>query len=137
MDLEAKALALAIRQVESGGVAKTGASGELRSLYQFMPSTWKTLAKKHLGSEDANLTRENENRVAYNEIVYYKKQGKTPAEIASIWNSGKPTWKGNVGINKQGVRFDTPAYVRKVYQEYQKQKRRLTGGYDAHEAGTP
>ena len=58
----AKALAKAIRQHETGNRQIKGASGELSSRYQFMPSTWKSYAREILGNENAPLTLENEKR---------------------------------------------------------------------------
>ncbi|MCK9602120.1 MAG: hypothetical protein M0R06_23950 [Sphaerochaeta sp.] len=122
LDIQAQNLAKAIRQVESGNVPQEGRSGELKSRYQFMPGTWKSAAKEILGDENAPLTLENENRVAYERIKRWKDAGYKPDQIASMWNSGKPDYAGNVGVNSAGVAYDTPAYVNKVRAEYEKLK---------------
>lgn len=122
LDQDAKNLAEAIRQVETGNRPVKGASGELASRYQFMPGTWRAEAKRILGDENAPLTLENENRVAYTRIKEWKDKGFSPAQIASMWNSGKPDWEGRVGVNKAGVKYDVPAYVAKVGSEYEKLK---------------
>lgn len=118
-------LARAIREQETGNQPIQGASGELKSRYQFLPNTWKGWAEEHLGNANASLTLENENTVAYKQIKKWKNQGYNPAQIASLWNSGKPEWKGNVGdyeMNGIKIHYDTPSYVRGVYEKYQKLK---------------
>jgi hypothetical protein len=104
----------ALREHESGGNYEAkGASGEYGA-FQFMPATWKNLSKKYLGQENAEMTKANQNQVAYKYIFDLKNQGYTPAQVASIWNSGSPDWEGKVGVNKAGVKYDTPSYVRNV-----------------------
>jgi hypothetical protein len=129
LDQDVINLAKAIRQIESGNRAVLPAEGISlggASRYQFTTSTWNGLAKKYLNDINAPLTLENENKVAYNRIKEWKNAGYNPAQIASMWNAGegkpnayKENWRG---INEYGVKFDTPAYVKKVYAEYQKQK---------------
>lgn len=122
LDQDAVNLAKAIRQAETGNVPKAGQSGEMVSRYQFEPGTWKNAAGSILGDPNAPLTLENENKVAYTRIKNWKDQGYNPGQIASMWNSGKPDPTGNVGINKDGVHFDTPAYVKSVQAHYQQIK---------------
>jgi len=99
-----------------------GASGEVGA-YQFMPSTWANYAGKYLGDSNALLSVENQNKVAYSFVNEKKNQGYSPAQIASMWNAGegKPNaYKENwVGVNAQGVSFDTPTYVKTVSEHYQ------------------
>lgn len=121
LDQHVVALAKAIRQHESGNRPVAGASGE-GGRYQFMPDTWKSGAQKYLGDPNAPMTLENENTVAYSKIKEWKDAGYTPPQIASMWNSGSPNWEGKVGVNKYGVKYDTPSYVRNVYANYQKFK---------------
>lgn len=116
-------LAKAIRQVESGGRQVKGGSGEF-GMYQWMPGTWKASAQKYLGSADAAMTPQNENKVAYMKIKEWKDSGYNVGQIASMWNSGSPdhyndNWRGT---NKAGVKYDTPAYAQKVAKEYRKLK---------------
>jgi len=115
-------LAKAIRQHETGNRQVAGASGELSSRYQFLPSTWKGWAKRYLGSSNAPLSLENENKVSYMRIKEWKDQGYNPAQIASMWNSGSPNWEGKVGINKSGVKYDVPKYVNNVFSLYKQYK---------------
>jgi len=121
LDPQVVALAKAIRQHESGNRPVSGASGE-GGRYQFMPDTWKSGAQKYLGDPNAPLTLENENKVAYSKIKEWKDAGYNPAQIASMWNRGKPDWEGRVGTNKYGVKYDVPKYVNSVYANYQKFK---------------
>ena len=127
LDLDAKNLALAIRQHESGNNFNAkGASGE-HGAYQFMPSTWASWSKKWLGA-DVPLTQatpQQQNEVAYKQILDWKNQGYNPAQIASLWNSGNPNWAGKVGTNSMGVQYNTPAYVQKVYALYQDLKGKM------------
>lgn len=125
------ALAKAIKYAETGTgntYAQKGASGEFGA-YQFMPNTYKLYAAKYLGSAVAKATVENQNRIAYSFIKSKKEQGYNPSQIASMWNAGekKPdAYKQNwVGINSQGVKYDTPGYVRKVSAFYQQFKQPL------------
>jgi hypothetical protein len=122
LDNDVVNLAKAIRQKESGGrFDARGASGEAGA-YQFTKPTWQKSAQKYIGNANAPLTPENQNKVAYSQIKEWKDQGYNPGQIASMWNSGKPDPTGNVGVNKFGVKYDTPAYVQGVYSEYQKLK---------------
>lgn len=119
LDQEAKNLATAIRQVETGNRPVSGATGELRSRYQFLPATWKSWAKEVLGDENAPLTLENENEVAYTKIKQWKDGGLGPDQIAAKWNSGSPEWEGKVDVNPTyNVPYDVPAYVGKVKKAY-------------------
>jgi len=123
IDQDALNLAKAIRRTETQGSADPyrtkGKSGEYGA-YQFMPTTYKNLAKQHLGDENAEPTVENQNKIAYSEIKRLKDAGHTPAEIASYWNSGKTdAYKtATTGVNKMGVKYDVPDYVAKVSKAY-------------------
>lgn len=118
-----------IRQVESGSNYQAqGKSGEYGA-YQYTPSTWKQWAGKYLGDQNADITDPaNQNKVAYARVLELKNQGLKPAEVVSMWNSGKRDPTGNVGVNKFGVAYDTPAYVAKVLGEAQKYATPKDGG---------
>lgn len=108
----ARSIADAIKQVESGGnYDARGKSGEIGA-YQFMPATWSQWAKKWLGNANAPQTKENQDKVAEMQIQSLLDQGKTPREIALIWNGGQPVEKK--GVNKFGVAYDSGAYADKV-----------------------
>jgi len=122
LDQDVVNLAKAIRQHETGNRPVKGASGELASRYQYLPSTWRSTAQKYLGNANAPLTLENENKATYLKLLDWKKAGYNPAQIASMWNSGKPDWEGKVGVNSSGVKYDVPKYVKSVYSLYQQEK---------------
>jgi len=118
LDPSIVSLTKAIGKTESGGDYNAkGKSGETGA-YQFMPETWKSWAGTHLGDPNAPMTPENQDKVAYKQVEAWGKQGYKPAQIASLWNSGKPEWEGNVGTNSKGVKFDTPSYVKSVGSAY-------------------
>lgn len=123
LDKRIVALAKAIRQHESGGNYQArGGSGEFGA-YQYMPATWQSWAKKYLGSSTAEMNKINQNKVAYFRIKEWKDQGYNPAQIAAAWNSGSPhNWQSKVGVNKYGVRYNVPKYVKSVYSLYRKFK---------------
>ena len=116
----AKSIANAIKQVESGGNYEAkGASGELGA-YQFMPSTWdswsREYAKSALGVDTPlSMSKQNQDNVAEFKIQQWLNQGLTPQQIAAKWNSGSEIgWETKVGVNSQGVKYDVPTYVNKV-----------------------
>ena len=119
---KAMGVAKAIREHETGGVAKIGASGETKSMYQFLPATWKGYAKEVLGDENAPLNNENENKVAVKKIQGWLNKGMTIDQIASMWNHGSPDYQGVVGMhtNEDGtqVAYDVPKYVDNVTNIY-------------------
>lgn len=139
LDPTIKNLASAIKRQESAGSKDPynakGASGEYGA-YQFMPDTWKGWAKTHLGDENAPMTMENQNKVAYNQIKYWKeKKGYNPAQIAAAWNAGEgslqnDSWKTKVGVNQFGVKYDTPSYVKNVSKYYQELKGNIPAEQD-------
>lgn len=129
MDINKLTLAItkALAYTENGGKpgeSKAGGSGELKSMFQFLPETWKSDAKAITGDENLPVTPENEIKVVtgkVNQWVQEKKaEGKDDAtiakEIGSEWNSGNPNaYKENLkGVNKEGVAYDTPKYADKV-----------------------
>lgn len=138
LDPQALNLAKAIRRAETGSSTDPynarGASGE-SGAYQFMPDTWKQWAGQYLGNATAEMSVENQNRVAYSRIKELKDQGYNPAQIASMWNSGdKNAYTGvrsdgktkTVGRikNSAGVEvdIDVPGYTKKVSQYYNELK---------------
>jgi hypothetical protein len=136
LDPQALNLAKAIRRAETGTSTDPynakGASGEAGA-YQFMPETWKQWSGQYLQNPNAEMSVENQNKVAYSRIKELKDQGLNPAQIASMWNSGKAEAykEGLKGTNKQGVNYDVPAYVKKVSQHYNE----LKGGGQAAPVG--
>ena len=117
---DAKSIANAIKQVESGGNYNAkGASGE-NGAYQFMPATWESwsreYAKEALGVDTPlSMSQSNQDFVAQFKIQQWLDQGLTPQQIAAKWNSGSEIgWETKVGVNSQGVKYDVPTYVNKV-----------------------
>lgn len=77
----------AIGHVESGGdYNAVGDSGRSKGAYQWHDDNWKNSAQQILGDENAPMTPENQNKVAYHQIKAYKDAGRTPEEIAALWN---------------------------------------------------
>lgn len=119
-----KAIKRAETGSEPGAYNRVGDKGTSRGAYQFQDSTWKDWSKKHLKVDNAPMTVENQNRVAYSQIKEWKDAGLSPAQVASKWNSGREnaylaqdgTAKGH--NTKLGVNYDVPAYVAKVSQYY-------------------
>lgn len=138
MDKEAlkKAYTKALAYAENGGAPdvgnlKAGATGELKSVFQFTPDTWKNYAKQVLGDENAPMNPDTETYVAHKKVSDWVDKGYTIKQIASMWNagSGEPdayTGKFSNGrpsksINtKYGVKFDVPGYSKRV-EEYAKE----------------
>lgn len=123
LDPYAVAMAKAIREHESGGNYQAhGKSGEYGA-YQFTKPTWQKLAGSYLGNSNADLTPENQDKVAYGAAVNARQRGLTPQEFAAEWNSGSAKgWENKRGVNQYGVKYDVPAYVNAVYSNYQKFK---------------
>ena len=93
-----------------------GKSGEMGA-YQWLPATWQSDAKQYLGDPNAQMTPDNQNKVAYNKIKALKDAGKSPADIASLWNTGGDVARANQvgsGTNTSGAQYDAPAYVNNV-----------------------
>lgn len=127
MDQDVINLAKAIRQKESGGnFDAVGDAGTSKGGYQWQPGTWKEHSKKILGNENAEMTPDNQNAVAYGMIKTWKDQGLNPAQIAAKWNSGQSDgWEKKIGvttINGQKIKYNVPAYVKEVTDTYQKFK---------------
>ena len=73
-----------------------------------MPETYRSLAKKYMGDENAPATPKNQDELAYRQIKEWKDKGYTPSQIAAAWNAGEGSiagdaWKSRVGVNEYGV----------------------------------
>lgn len=117
---EAERLANAISQVESsGGKNLNGKSGEFGA-FQFMPDTWTRISTATAGKALAQ-TPENERTVATQKIKQLLQGGKTPKEVALIWNTSLGGVEKPIvtkGVNKRGVKFDSEQYAYKVMSAY-------------------
>ena len=81
---------------------------------QFLPSTWKLWSTDVYG-EVREQTPTRERYVAYKKIEKWLNDGLNAAQIAALWNSGSPNnWQNKKGINRHGVAYDVPGYVRQV-----------------------
>lgn len=120
----ANSITKALAYAENGGTVdilnpKAGKTGEMKSIYQFTPATWKLYAKQVFGKDNVPMTADTETHVVNEKVKKWIKEGKTTSQIASMWNAGeskpdayKQNWKG---INKKfGIEYDTPAYAKKV-----------------------
>lgn len=124
------AIAKAIAYQENGGklgAPKAGKTGELKSIYQFTPGTWKVYAKEVLGDPNAPLTADNETQVVVHKVQKWIDKGYNAKQIASMWNAGEDdpdAWSGKFsngnpskGVNqKYGVPFDVPKYAEGVHK---------------------
>lgn len=129
-DKDALNLTHAIALSETGDNGKpnynaVGASGE-KGAYQWMPGNYEKDAQD-AGFDPSDFSPATQDKVAYAKIKKLKDQGYDPGQIASLWNSGDPNnWQNHSGVNQYGVAYDTPGYVQKVKQNYQK----IIGGYN-------
>lgn len=145
LDPHAAALTKAWAYTENGGKPNMsnpaeGKTGELKSIFQFEPGTWKAYAKQVSGDSNLPLTPENESLVAYGKVSDWLKKGYSTSQIASMINAGEGesnAWEGKFsdgsssqGTNeKYGVKYNVPEYASK-FSNYSKQflKETLSGG---------
>jgi hypothetical protein len=112
-------LANAIKKTESGGnYGAVGASGEIGA-YQYMPGTWGQYSSEYAKgtgvTRKVEMTPANQDAVTQYKIKQWKAQGLSEEDIAAKWNAGEnKNWRTNIGVNKKGVPYNTPAYVNKV-----------------------
>lgn len=127
---EAAAITKALAYTENGGKLdinnpSAGKTGEMKSIFQFEPATWKAYAKQASGDENLPMTPENESLVTYSKVHDWLNKGYTVPQIASMWNAGPgehEAYSGkfsdgssSVGVNKKyGVKYDVPGYAKKV-----------------------
>lgn len=123
------AITRALAYQENGGKLdlnnlKAGKSGELKSIFQFTPDTWKKDAGDILGDPNAPINPDNETKVVTEKVGKWIDQGYTAKQIASMWNAGvgEPNaysgkfsnGKSSVGTNKYGANFNVPNYADNV-----------------------
>lgn len=121
----AYAIAKGIAYQENGGklgAPRAGKTGELKSIYQFTPGTWKIYAKEALGDPNAPLTADNETKVVVHKVQKWLDKGYNVKQMASMWNAGEDdpdaytgkfsNGNSSVGVNqKYGVPFNVPKYA--------------------------
>lgn len=131
----AEALAKAIGYTENGGKPNIkkpskGKTGEMSSIYQFTPDTWKNYSTQIFGKV-LPMTADSETQVVLNKVNGWLQKGYKPEQILSMWNAGtgEPDAYGgkfsngqpSVGVNaKYGVKFDVPTYVKKGMNYFNK-----------------
>lgn len=127
-DLLADSITKAIAYQENGGKldlnnTSAGQSGEMKSIFQFTPDTWKNYSRQVYGKE-VPMNNDTETNVVKNKVSKWIDAGMTTSQIASMWNAGedhpdayKENWRGT---NSHGVKYDTPAYAAGVLK-YAKQ----------------
>lgn len=121
-DLLANAITKGLAYQENGGklnLNKTsaGQSGEMKSIFQFTPDTWKNYSQQVFGKE-MPLNNDNETYVVKQKVRKWIDEGKNTSQIASMWNAGEghpnaysENWRGT---NSHGVSYDTPTYAKNV-----------------------
>lgn len=131
MDKEKKvnAIVKAIGYAENNGKPdtsklKAGKTGEMKSVFQFTPSTWRGYSKEVFGKE-MPLTPDNETYVVSQKVSKWLDKGWNTKQIASAWNAGEGEKDAHTGrfsdgspsksINKKyHVKFDVPSYANRV-----------------------
>lgn len=127
----------AIAYTENGGKPNpnklvAGKTGELPSVFQFTPDTWKNDAQTFLGDANTPINPDAEAYVMYQKVSKELASGRSPEQILSMHNagSGEPNaWKGTFksgkpskGVNqKYNVPYDVPGYVNrgmKYFKEF-------------------
>lgn len=142
-------IAKAIGYAENGGKPnikkpKAGKTGEMASIFQYTPNTWKAYSKQILGKE-VPMTPDAETEVTQGKVQQWLDKGMTPEQIFSSWNAGTgepDAYTGKFsdgspskGINKKyGVQYDVPGYVNKAMKYYKE----FSGGFqgDISEGGS-
>lgn len=127
---QALAITKALAYTENGGTPNisnpsAGPSGEMKSIFQFEPGTWKTYAQQISGNANLPMTAQNESMIAYSKVNDWLQKGYSAEQIASMWNAGpgEPnayTGKFSDGSSSQGtnakygVKYDVPGYAKRV-----------------------
>lgn len=143
IQIMADAITKAIAYKENGGKVDldnpvAGKTGEMKSIFQFLPSTWENYAGEILGDKKAPLNKDNETYVVNEKVKRWLRSGKTAKQIASMWNAGtgepdahdgtfKVTTKTHKAgdpskgiLKNSGVAYDVPKYAQDV-EDYSKQ----------------
>ena len=107
-----------IRWIESRNNYHIKGGSREYGAYQFTPSTWRDHCKLFFGRQLNIKSPANQDVIAQMKIERLIDKGYELDEIASIWNSGSPKWKGKIGVNRYSVQYNVPRYVRKFMNEY-------------------
>lgn len=131
IDPQVQTFTKAIAMQEGGGSyasydAPSGDDGSMPSSstnpgggrYQYIPATWKNYAQQTLGDASAPMTPDNQNKVTYSTLEKWKQEGKTWAQMASMWNAGQ----GGADYYKTNPKVaDYVANVQKYAQQLESQ----------------
>lgn len=143
-----RALTQAIALNENGGKVdpnnlRAGQSGEMKSIFQYTPNTWKAYSHEVYGKE-VPLNNDTEIQVTSAKVAKWLAAGYKPEQILSMWNagSGEPNaWTGHFshgrpsqGVNSYNVPFDVPGYVKKGMSYFQQG---MQGGGAPMQGGQP
>jgi hypothetical protein len=131
--------AIALQESSKDGVqpnySASGDAGTSYGAYQWnngkqplqpgqLPTNFINGAKK-AGLDPTDFSPENQDKVAYSQVLAMKNQGLNPEQISAAWNAGIGhinDWQNHVGsteINGQILHYDTPTYVSNVHNYYQ------------------
>jgi hypothetical protein len=125
-ELLADSITKALATQENGGKIPlnhpvAGKSGEMKSIFQFDPSTWDSYSQQVFGKQ-MPLNNDTETYVVKHKVLGWLDEGKNTSQIASMWNAGegrpnayKENWVG-VHTNPDGTKvpYDTPTYAKNV-----------------------
>lgn len=125
---ETNALVKALGYAENGGKPNLGnpsqgKTGEMKSVFQFTPDTWKNYSKQVLG-KTVPLSPDAETYVVQKKVHNWLSHGYKPEQIFSMWNAGQgepdaytgqfSDGSASKGVNKKyGKEFNVPEYVNK------------------------
>ena len=102
---------LTLRTIESQGDYEAVGKSREYGAYQFTPESFAQYSYRHFGELLDITLPENQDKVARKKVEELIDKGYTEEQIASIWNSGRASYEGRVGVNRFGVRYDVPKYV--------------------------
>ena len=120
------AITKSLAYTENGGAPNlsdpsAGKSGEMASIFQFEPGTWKNYSQQVFGNDTTPMNNDTETAVVMNKVQNWLQQGLTPQQIFSSWNAGpgEPNaytgkfsdGSSSTGTNKYGVKYSVPQYV--------------------------
>ena len=88
----AEAITKALGYTENGGKPdlsnlQAGKTGEMKSIFQYTPDTWKNYSQQVLGKV-VPLNPDNESVVTLKKVSDWLGKGYKPEQIASMWNAG-------------------------------------------------
>jgi len=89
----------------------SGASGEYGA-YQWMPLIWEKWSMDLFGYVLDITIPEVQDYLTYCRLEKHISEGYSDPQIASLWNSQKPDWEGRIGVNRWGVKYNVPLYVK-------------------------